>query len=221
MAPRGIGLPALLVLAVIACCAGCAPLESGTPRKTGWPETGVDRSHTVNLVGVLRDHDGTGLTGVVSVLFAIYEQPKDGAPLWQEVQNVEPDDRGRFTALVGSTRSEGIPAYLFDAEKTRWLGVEVLLSGEVEQPRIRVTSGSLGLMTTPFMWLANWTASGNQPALPGPSGDQSASTPASAETQQGSGQTADSKDSNSNPDQTDDTDQRRAGWRQLPRLPTQ
>ena len=163
MACRRIGLLALLGLAVIPYCSGCAPLESGTPWKMGSASTDFDHFHAVKLRGALQDRGGMRLTGVVSVLFAIYEQPKEGAPLWQEVQNVELDTQGRFTAVVGSTNSEGIPAYLFTAEKTRWLGEQVMLPGEVEQPRFQLVSTSQGLTVERGMWQAIPPEPGKQP----------------------------------------------------------
>jgi hypothetical protein len=66
--------------------------------------------------------------------------------VWKEVQNVKWESRAHFTALVGSTTTEGIPARLFKAEKELWLGRKVLLPGEVEQPRKRLLSTPYGLM---------------------------------------------------------------------------
>ena len=168
MAPRGIGLLTLLSLSVIAYCAGCAPLDSTPPRTTDSAENQANadsfRSRTLNLRGVLKDHEGQRLTGVVSVLFAIYDRQTDGAPLWQEVQNVQVDILGHFTALVGSTTGEGIPAYLFSDGETRWLGEQVMLAGEVEQPRVRLVSTPGGLMAEQAVWLPNPGDSAEQPA---------------------------------------------------------
>ena len=148
MQSNGIVLQTSLCLAVL-CCAACAQKTSGAKASTNHvtevkPES--DSSRVVKLRGAFKDHDGKHLTGVVGVLFAIYDQQQGGAPLWQEVQNVELNDRGRFIALVGSTKSEGIPPELFGPEKTLWLGKQVLLLNEVEQPRIRLLSTDDGLM---------------------------------------------------------------------------
>jgi hypothetical protein len=152
MAHRGIGLRALLCLAVIPYCVGCAPLESSAPRNAATAENQIpkesaisDHIRTLKFRGTLKDHKGQPLTGLVGVLFAIYDHQKDGAPLWQEVQNVEVDTRGHFTALVGSTTSDGIPAYLSSSDQHFWLGEQVLLPGEVEQLRIPVESTPDGL----------------------------------------------------------------------------
>lgn len=105
----------------------------------------VDRTRILNLKGVLKDRDGHRLKGTVGVLFAIYEQKEGGAPVWQEVQNVELNDRGLFTAQVGATNEEGVRPELFGPEKTLWMGMQVLQPGEVERPRIRLVSGEDGL----------------------------------------------------------------------------
>jgi hypothetical protein len=177
---------------VLLCCVGCAQQNPETSPQTASTKSGAaqvktdfDRSRLVKDRGVLKNRDGGRVTGVVGVLFAIYEQQEGGAPLWQEVQNVEVDDLGHFTAMVGATKSEGIPPELFAAEKTRWLGKQVLLPGEVEQPRIRLVSTSEGLVAERGVRLV----------LPPESDDQSAT----GATQQAWEQAADSPtDENAN-----------------------
>jgi hypothetical protein len=75
---------------------------------------------------------------VVGVTFAIYRQEDGGAPLWLETQNVMPDSAGQYTVLLGSMRTEGIPAALFNTQEQRWLGVQV--QGEAEEPRVLLVS---------------------------------------------------------------------------------
>jgi hypothetical protein len=134
---------------------------------------------------VLGDHEERDLAGVVGILFAIYEQKEGGAPLWQEVQNIELDKRGRFTAPVGSKTNGGIPAELFTTEKTLWLGEQVLLPSEVEQPRIRLWRTSHGLM-------AEGPA---KPRIPAESGDRRTPT----QTQEASDDTTSSQQDQSAP----------------------
>ncbi len=102
------------------------------------PETTVPR--VLKFSGVLKDPIGQPRTGVVGVMFALYEEEEGGAPLWLETQNVEADDQGHYTALLGATKSEGMPVDLFTQGKARWLGVQVQLPGEVEQRRVRFVS---------------------------------------------------------------------------------
>jgi hypothetical protein len=78
--------------------------------------------------------------GTVGITFAIYKEPAEGAPLWMETQNVQLDEQGRYTVLLGATKSEGLPVELFAAAEPRWLGVQVNLPREAEQPRVLLVS---------------------------------------------------------------------------------
>src|SRR6266852_5624940 len=94
----------------------------------------------VKFAGTLKDELGKSRTGVVGVTFAIYKEQEGGAALWLETQNVELDEQGRYTVLLGSTKNEGLPLELFTAGEPRWLGVQVHLPKEVEQPRVLLVS---------------------------------------------------------------------------------
>src|SRR6266446_6022556 len=94
----------------------------------------------VKLAGTLKDELGKPRTGVVGVTFAIYKEQEGGAALWLETQNVELDEQGRYTVLLGSTKSEGLPLELFTAGEPRWLGVQVNLPKELEQARVLLVS---------------------------------------------------------------------------------
>jgi hypothetical protein len=118
---------------------------------------------TMEIKGVLNDTDGKHLTGVIGVLFAVYDQQQGGTPLWQEVQNVDVDKRGDFTILV---EKEGIPSELFTTKKLLWLGELVLLAGEVEQPRVPLMSTGHGLMAEETVRLLIPRNSGLEPTVP-------------------------------------------------------
>src|SRR5580704_14116001 len=92
----------------------------------------------VKFAGVVKDDVGHAKTGVVGVTFGIYKDQEGGAPLWLETQNVQADNKGNYTALLGSTKVEGLPAELFTSNGARWLGVQI--EGEAEQPRILFVS---------------------------------------------------------------------------------
>jgi hypothetical protein len=94
----------------------------------------------VRFAGTLKDEQGKPRTGVVGVTFAIYKEQESGAALWLETQNVQLDEQGHYTVLLGSTKSEGLPLELFSAGEPRWLGVQVNLPREVEQPRVLLVS---------------------------------------------------------------------------------
>lgn len=92
----------------------------------------------VKFSGTVTDGGGKPLTGVVGVTFALYEDERGGAPLWMETQNVQADGNGHYTAMLGSTRNDGIPAEVFASGQGRWLGVQP--QGEPERPRVFMAS---------------------------------------------------------------------------------
>jgi trimeric autotransporter adhesin len=92
----------------------------------------------VRFSGVARNLDGNPLSGVVGITFALYGEQTGGAPLWLETQNLTADANGRYTALLGSTKPQGLPADLFNSEQARWVGVQV--AGQPEQPRVLLAS---------------------------------------------------------------------------------
>ncbi|OFV95633.1 MAG: hypothetical protein A3F68_05955 [Acidobacteria bacterium RIFCSPLOWO2_12_FULL_54_10] len=77
----------------------------------------------IHYSGELRDGGGQALSGVQGVTLAIYSEQSGGAALWMETQNVEADATGRYTVLLGSTESAGLPVELFAGNEARWLGV--------------------------------------------------------------------------------------------------
>jgi hypothetical protein len=94
----------------------------------------------VKFAGVFKDELGKARTGVVGATFAIYKEQEGGAALWLETQNVELDEQGHYTVLLGTTKNEGMALDLFTAGEPRWLGVQVNLAKEVEQPRVLLVS---------------------------------------------------------------------------------
>ncbi len=97
----------------------------------------------VRFGGTVKDLNGNALTGVVGITFAFYSEKTGGAPLWVETQNATADSTGHYTVLLGSTKSEGLPADLFTTEQARWVGVQV--SGQPEQPRVLLVSAPYAL----------------------------------------------------------------------------
>ena len=94
----------------------------------------------VKFGGTLKDTQGKLLSNTVGVTFAIYKDQEGGAPLWVETQNVTPDEQGNYSVLLGATKSEGLSLELFSSGEPRWLGVQLQLPGEVEQPRVLLVS---------------------------------------------------------------------------------
>jgi hypothetical protein len=121
----------LLMIVPLVCQAQCPTAVTGC---------GQAVPHLVRFSGVLRNAAGIAHTGVVAIRFVIYGESTNGTPLWQEVQNVQLDGQGHYEVMLGSTGDEGIPMDLFSSGEPRWLGVEALLPGEDEQPRVLLVS---------------------------------------------------------------------------------
>jgi hypothetical protein len=96
--------------------------------------------HLVKFSGGLTNASGAPRSGVVAIKFVIYGDSTGGMPLWQEVQNTSVDHQGHYDVMLGATESEGIPMELFTSGEPRWLGVQALLPGEEEQPRVLLVS---------------------------------------------------------------------------------
>jgi hypothetical protein len=92
----------------------------------------------VRFGGTLTDANGKPLTSIAGVTFSLYKDSDGGSPLWAETQNVQPDSKGHYTVLLGSTRSEGMSSALFASGDARWLGVQP--QAQPEQPRVLMVS---------------------------------------------------------------------------------
>lgn len=92
----------------------------------------------VKYSGTLAGVDGKPLTSIMGVTFRLYKDEQGGAPLWVETQNVTPDQAGRYSVMLGSTRGEGLPTDLFASGEARWLAVQI--QGQAEQPRVLLLS---------------------------------------------------------------------------------
>ena len=126
-------LSILLLLALVPlvceaqCTIGANACASGVP-------------HFLKFNGALKDSAGPLRSGTVAIKFVIYGESTGGTPLWREVQNAQVDSQGHYEVILGSTESEGIPLDLFTSGEPRWLGVQLLLPGEEEQPRVLLVS---------------------------------------------------------------------------------
>ncbi len=139
----------LLCLVFLLCVAGAQaqrPPVSAEPQAPGRTAQVAPESvptlpvpRLVKFAGVFKDEQGKA-PGMVGVTFAIYKEQEGGAPLWLETQNVELDEQGHYSVLLGATKNEGLPLELFSSGEPRWLGVQVNLPKEVEQPRVLLVS---------------------------------------------------------------------------------
>ncbi len=94
----------------------------------------------INISGVFRPANGQPASAVETVTLSIYADPEGGAPLWQETQTIALDAQGRYALLLGATQADGIPAAVFGTGEAKWLGTVFERAGEVEGPRVRITS---------------------------------------------------------------------------------
>ena len=69
--------------------------------------------HLVRFGGTVKDLNGSPLSGMVGITFALYSEQTGGPPLWLETQNVTADSAGRYSVLLGSTKPDGLPEDLF------------------------------------------------------------------------------------------------------------
>src|SRR6266850_874449 len=130
----------------------------------------------VKFAGTMKDELGKSRTGVVGVTFAIYNEQEGGAALWLETQNVELDEQGRYTVLLGATKSEGLLLELFTTGEPRWLAVQANLPKEIEQPRVLLVSVPYALKAADAETLSGLPASAFALAAPsGPVSDTSVS----------------------------------------------
>jgi trimeric autotransporter adhesin len=133
----------------------------------------------VNFPGTLTDLNGKPISGVVGVTFLLYREPQGGAPLWMETQNVRPDKAGHYSAMLGSTNSQGLPADLFVSGEARWLGVQV--SGQAEQARVFLLSVPYALKAADAQTLGGFPLSAFVLAQPGsPALSSNSAAPAAA-----------------------------------------
>jgi len=94
--------------------------------------------HLMRYAGVLQQEAGLPRPTVAGVTFALYGEKEGGIPLWMETQNVQVDSQGHYSALLGETKTGGVPAELFASGKTRWLGIQV--AGQFAEERVPLGS---------------------------------------------------------------------------------
>jgi endosialidase-like protein len=97
----------------------------------------------IQFSSVATELNGRPLTGPVGITFYLYKDQQGGPPLWMETQNVQPDQTGHYTVLLGSTTSQGLPASIFVSGEAHWLGLQV--QGQEEQPRVLLVSAPYAL----------------------------------------------------------------------------
>ena len=146
----------------LACASGLSAQQS-SPTSSSSP-TPVPR--VAWFSGSFRPADRVPSAAVESVTFAVYHDQADGSPLWQETHNVAVNADGNYNVLLGSMTPEGLPLDLFAAGEPRWLGVRLNRTGELEQPRVQLTSVPYALKAGDADTLGGRPASAYQLAEP-------------------------------------------------------
>jgi hypothetical protein len=113
---------------------------SAVTHNPGGVGAGVKVPRLVKISGTLKTVTGMPLTGAHGLTLALYKEQQNGAPIWLESQNVEMDEQGRYTLLLGVTKTDGLPVDLFSSDEPRWLGVQVQLPGYQEEARVLLVS---------------------------------------------------------------------------------
>ena len=143
----------------------------------GWVPPAAAQQSTTRLLpvsGVLTDSGGQPRRGSAAVTFGLFDAQHDGTLLWTEVQEVQADDRGRFSAYLGAVSP--LPQEVFSSEQARWLSIGV--DGR-EQPRIMLVAVPYALRAADAETLAGKPLSSF--VLTGPDGKMRTSSGATAE----------------------------------------
>ena len=101
------------------------------------PSSSVPR--LIPVTGVFMPINAEPGARVETVTLSIYSEQVSGSAIWQETQRVAVDERGRYSLLLGAASPDGIPDVVF-ATGAQWLGIRFDRAGEVERPRVRLTS---------------------------------------------------------------------------------
>ena len=132
------GSVSVVTLSLIALVLMCGLAASAQNPVAQQPAT----SSVPNLIrygGVLKDADGAVLASqTLGITFALYKQQDGGAALWTETRNVTTDAAGQYNIMLGSTKTEGVPAELFSDQEQRYLAVQV--QGQPEPTRVLLVS---------------------------------------------------------------------------------
>jgi hypothetical protein len=140
----------------------------------------------VTITGTFRPADGRPAGSVEVATFSIYGDERSTTPLWQERQSVSIDEKGHYTVLLGLTQVDGVPAKVFESG-AQWLGTIFERAGEVEGPRVRITSVPYALRASDAETLGGRPASAYLLA-PSGAGTTEAPTPQAQEVTTGTSQ---------------------------------
>lgn len=105
--------------------------------------TAVTSKTTINYQGFLSNVDGAPVSGLVDMVFRLYDVETDGIALWTESQNDVTISDGLFSALLGSVTP--LSQSLFDSNANLWLGITVGSDPDEMAPREKLASAPFAL----------------------------------------------------------------------------
>ena len=131
----------IVCLVTLVGIAGGAGLHAQTVQQTlGTPAVLTPVPRVIWFNGAFQPADKRPIASVETVTVAVYREREGGDPVWQETQTVTMEADGRYSLLMGSTSSDGMPLEVFTSGEPRWIGITVNRSGEAEQPRVHLAS---------------------------------------------------------------------------------
>ncbi len=127
----------------------------------------------ISFQGKLTDSAGKAVTSAVPMVFKLYTANTGGAAVWQETQNVTPDEYGIYTVLLGTVTPLNV-----SFSTAYWLGVTVGTDSEM-LPRYQLVSSvyslysinsgtaaySVNSATSAWAAGADWSGIINKPAI--------------------------------------------------------
>jgi hypothetical protein len=111
---------------------------SGMAQNAATSSASVSVPAVIQFSNVATDEGGTPLSGTVSITFSLYNSAVGGQALWTETQNVQLGNAGQYSAYLGLTQANGLPANLFTSGQAQWLGVKI--ESQPEQARVFLVS---------------------------------------------------------------------------------
>jgi len=154
----------IAAMAIAIAVVGAAPRVPQGGSTTAPPSANTDQPggpvpRLITYSGTVKDAAGKVHPGAMGLTFALYELQEGGSPLFVETQNLQVDEEGRYTVLLGAAQADGLPLDLFTSGKARWLGVTPQLPGVGEQPRVLLVGVPYALKAADAETLAGLPAS--------------------------------------------------------------
>src|SRR6516225_5052587 len=102
----------IAAMAVAIALAGAAPRppqegNTATPSPAASGQPGATVPRLITYSGTVKDASGKLHTGGTELTFALYEFQEGGSPLFVETQNLQLDEQGRYTVLLGRPKPRG------------------------------------------------------------------------------------------------------------------